>query len=108
MSFSIGDDFTPALLPRAGFNVLYVETPRIGLLQTPEFQLLAETWQETVELVKPLLRFGFPETSLRTKCPYYNEDLHATPSGCSGSLVLGLNLLAYWAISRQARRGFGA
>jgi hypothetical protein len=71
MSFSIGDDLAPALLPRTGFNVLYVETPKIGLLQTPEFQLLAETWQETVELVKPLLRFGFPETSLRTKCPYY-------------------------------------
>jgi hypothetical protein len=26
----------------------------------------------------------------------------------SGTLVLGLNLMAYWAISRQARRGFGA
>jgi hypothetical protein len=71
ISFSIGDELTPALLPRTGFNVLYVETPKIGLLQTPEFQLLAETWQETVELVNSFLRFGFPETSLRTKCPYY-------------------------------------
>jgi hypothetical protein len=25
----------------------------------------------------------------------------------SGTLVLGLNLMAYWAISKQARRGFG-
>lgn len=71
MSFSIGNEGAITVLPPISFNVLYVETPRIGLLQTSEFQYLAQTWQETVDLVKPLLRFGFPETSLRTKCPYY-------------------------------------
>jgi hypothetical protein len=53
------------------FNVLYVSTPRIGLLQTPEFRGLAALWQETVDMVAPWLRFGFPETSLRTKCQHY-------------------------------------
>lgn len=60
-----------ALLQPPSFNVLYVATPKIALLQTPQFRAVAELWQETVELVKPLFRFGFPETSLKTKCPYY-------------------------------------
>lgn len=60
-----------ALLQRPSFNMLYVSTPKIALLQTPTFRAMADLWSETVELVKPVLRFGFPETSLKTKCPYY-------------------------------------
>lgn len=71
MSFSIEEDISSLQMRPPSFNVLYVQTPRVGLLATPQFQMLAQTWQETVELVRPLFRFGFPETSLRTKCPYY-------------------------------------
>eukprot|EP00878_Enallax_costatus_P026490 GHUV01028430.1.p1 GENE.GHUV01028430.1~~GHUV01028430.1.p1 ORF type:complete len:111 (+),score=16.84 GHUV01028430.1:116-448(+) len=71
MSFSIKEDLNSVQMRPPSFNVLYVQTPRVGLLATPQFQMLAQTWQETVELVRPLLRFGFQETSLRTKCPYY-------------------------------------
>lgn len=60
-----------ALLQPPSFNVLYVSTPKIAIMQTPQFRAVAQLWEETVELVKPLLRFGFPETSLKTKCPYY-------------------------------------
>jgi hypothetical protein len=60
-----------ALLSPPSFNMLYVTTPKIALLQTPQFRAIADLWTETVELVKPLLRFGLPETSLKTKCPYY-------------------------------------
>lgn len=71
MSFAMEEDLSAVQMRPPSFNVLYVQTPRVGLLATPQFQLLAQTWQETVELVRPLFRFGFPETSLRTKCPYY-------------------------------------
>jgi hypothetical protein len=60
-----------ALLQPPSFNVLYVSTPKIALLQTPQFRAVADLLNETVELVKPLFRFGFAETSLKTKCPYY-------------------------------------
>lgn len=70
LSFSIEEELGIPLKP-AAFNVLYVQTPRIGLLQTPVFRALTETWLETGELVRAALRFGFPETSLRSKCPYY-------------------------------------
>jgi hypothetical protein len=59
-----------AVLPRS-FNVLYVQTPRINVPQVPLLQALAETWEETKELVRPIARLGLPETSLFTKCPYY-------------------------------------
>jgi hypothetical protein len=52
------------------FNVLYIATPRIGLLQTPEWQAVSQLWRETVELVRPALRYGLPETSLATKCKH--------------------------------------
>jgi hypothetical protein len=72
LSFALdGAGSTVALLQPPSFNVLFVSTPKIALLQTPQFRALAELWGETVELLKPLLRFGFPETSLKTKCPYY-------------------------------------
>eukprot|EP00879_Flechtneria_rotunda_P019317 GHRR01020288.1.p2 GENE.GHRR01020288.1~~GHRR01020288.1.p2 ORF type:complete len:104 (+),score=5.10 GHRR01020288.1:445-756(+) len=70
LTFSFDDSFG-STFPAPSFNVLYVQTPRIELLETPAFQALVQTWNEAVELVKPLFRFGFPETSLRTKCPYY-------------------------------------
>jgi hypothetical protein len=60
-----------ALLQPPSFNVLYVSTPKIALLQTPQFRAVADLWNETVELVRPMLRFGFAETSLKAKCPYY-------------------------------------
>ncbi|KAF8072358.1 Glutamate--tRNA ligase [Scenedesmus sp. PABB004] len=80
LSFTYGDE-AGGPPPNAPFNVLYVETPRVGLLAAPALQALAATWEETVELVRPMLRWGFPETSLRTKCPYHNEGLYATPGG---------------------------
>lgn len=69
LTFVIGEPGLPDGPP--SFNVLYVETPRVGLLQTPEWRGLADTWGDALALVAPLLRFGFPETSLATKCPYY-------------------------------------
>lgn len=56
---------------RAPFNVLYVQTPRPAFMDTPLASVLVDTLKETVELVKPVMRFGFPETSLKTKCPYW-------------------------------------
>jgi hypothetical protein len=61
----------PLQLPKQNFNVLYVQTPRIGLLQAPFFRAFAETCQETADMVKPMLRLGIRETSLFDKCPYY-------------------------------------
>jgi len=62
------------------FNVLYVQTPRIGIMQAPLFRAFAETCQEAVDLVRPILRFGVPESTLHDKCPYYE---------CVGGWVVG-------------------
>jgi hypothetical protein len=70
LTFTIEGDATVFLQPPS-FNVLYVQPPRIEVLQTPLVQGLVQTWEETIDLLRPLLRFGFPETSLKTKCPYY-------------------------------------
>lgn len=71
----------PEDLPRA-FNVLYVRTQRPSFLRLPLVRLLADTWAETVELLRPLRRLGIPETSLKDKCPYWRDDdnMPATPS----------------------------
>lgn len=58
-------------LPQPTFNVLYVQTPRIGLLQGPLFRAFAQTCAEAADLVKPILRMGLRESSLFDKCPYY-------------------------------------
>ncbi len=60
----------PEDLPRA-FNVLYVRTHRPAFLRLPLVRLLADTWAETVELLRPLTRLGIPESSLKDKCPYW-------------------------------------
>ena len=62
----------PALARRpSAFNVLYVETPRIGVLQLPAWRYFAEVWGEAMELVKPIFRFGIPANSMFNKCPHY-------------------------------------
>ncbi|KAG2426516.1 hypothetical protein HXX76_011743 [Chlamydomonas incerta] len=65
------------------FNVLYVRTQKPGVMRLPLVKLLLDTWAETVELVRPVFRFGIPESSLRDKCPYWRDDgssLPTTPS----------------------------
>lgn len=42
-----------------------------GVLRVPLVKLFLDTWAETVELVRPVFRFGIPESSLRDKCPYW-------------------------------------
>lgn len=63
------------------FNVLYVQTPRVGFLQAPFFRDLAQTWEETVELVKPVFRLGIPEATLFDKCPYYDPEFGKGSAG---------------------------
>jgi hypothetical protein len=53
------------------FNVLYVQTPKISLMEAPLFRSFVETCEEAAELVKPVLRLGIRENSLFDKCPYY-------------------------------------
>ena len=55
----------------SAFNVLYVETPRIGIFQLPAWRGFAEVWGEAMEMVKPILRFGIPQHSMFNKCPHY-------------------------------------
>lgn len=68
LSFKITDAEAPQ---QPNFNVLYVQTPRIGVLQAPAFRAFAATCQEAADIVKPLFRLGLRETSLFDKCPYY-------------------------------------
>lgn len=68
-------------LPPPMFNVLYVQTPRIGLLQAPLFRAFAQTCAEAADLVKPILRLGIRETSLFDKCPHYDPEFSKGPSG---------------------------
>jgi hypothetical protein len=68
LSFQLRDR---ASQPAPSFNVMYVRTPRIGVLQAPLFRAFAATCAEAAELVRPILRFGLRETSLFDKCPYY-------------------------------------
>jgi hypothetical protein len=70
LQFSFANELEEEL-PPSSFNVLYVKTPRIAVLETPEWGGVASLWRETKELLKPIMRFGLPETSLVTKCPYY-------------------------------------
>eukprot|EP00198_Chlamydomonas_reinhardtii_P005042 XP_001694378.1 predicted protein [Chlamydomonas reinhardtii] len=54
-----------------------------GVLRVPLVKLFLDTWAETVELVRPVFRFGIPESSLRDKCPYWRDEgssLPTTPS----------------------------
>lgn len=68
-----GDElnFVIGSAPPSTFNVLYVQTPRVGLLQAPLARAFAETCEEAADMVKPLLRLGMRETSLFDKCPLY-------------------------------------
>ena len=62
----------PALAQRpSAFNVLYVETPRIGIFQLPAWQGFAQVWGEAMELVKPIFRFGIPQNTMFNKCPHF-------------------------------------
>jgi hypothetical protein len=65
LSFELGGAKQPT------FNVLYVQTPRVSIMQAPLFREFAQTCVEAAELVKPVLRLGIRETSLFDKCPYY-------------------------------------
>jgi hypothetical protein len=53
------------------FNVLYVESQRPSILKFPLVKALMDTVQETADLVRPILRFGIPLTSVTDKCPHY-------------------------------------
>lgn len=53
------------------FNVLYVQTPQIDVLQSPQWQGFLSTWREAGDLMKPVLQFGIPQSSIFDKCPYY-------------------------------------
>ena len=70
LQFSFANELEEEVLPPS-FNVLYVRTPRIEALESPEWGGVASLVRETKDLFKPIMRFGLPETSLFTKCPYY-------------------------------------
>jgi hypothetical protein len=53
------------------FNVLYVESQRPSILKFPLVRGLLDTFQETADLLRPVLRFGLPVTSVKDKCPHY-------------------------------------
>ncbi|GAX74463.1 hypothetical protein CEUSTIGMA_g1912.t1 [Chlamydomonas eustigma] len=62
------------------FNVLMVQAPRPAFLESDLLNALRATVRETGELLKPLLRFGVPETSVRDKCPYWRDDNSVVPT----------------------------
>ncbi|KAI8466089.1 MAG: hypothetical protein J3K34DRAFT_434964 [Monoraphidium minutum] len=74
------DDGNQKLPAAPTFNVLYVQTPRIGVMQAPWFRAFTGTCQEAADMVKPLLRLGLRETSLYDKCPYYDPEFSKSPS----------------------------
>lgn len=64
------------------FNVLIVQTPRPKFFESPILKAFRGTINETGELLKSILRFGLPETSVRNKLPYWRDDnspLSTTP-----------------------------
>lgn len=63
------------------FNVLYVETPRITALQSPQWRAFADTWREAMAMLGGVARLGLPRTSLADKCPYLDESLWSKPEG---------------------------
>ncbi|GLC40778.1 hypothetical protein PLESTB_000023700 [Pleodorina starrii] len=65
------------------FNVLYVRTQRPAVLRLPLVQAFLDTWAEAVELVRPVFRFGIPESSLRDKCKYWRDDGSSLPTNPS-------------------------
>lgn len=91
--FHVVDD--PKKLPKAPFNVLYVETPRIGLFQTPEWRGLTNTWKEAMDMIKPLGRWGLPEAELEHKSPLHHER-------CAWRPILGAMFLRLLLCARQS------
>lgn len=71
LMFTLEDEEREGRAPKPAFNVLLVQTPQPTVFQSPLVRVLADTVQETIDLVKPIFRLGIPETSLQTKCPYY-------------------------------------
>ncbi|GIL52291.1 hypothetical protein Vafri_8203 [Volvox africanus] len=82
------------------FNVLYVRTQRPPVLRAPLVQVLLDTWAEAVELVRPVFRFGIPESSLKDKCKYWRDDgssLPTTPSLQTQRLIKAISNEAFGA-----------
>ncbi|GIM08140.1 hypothetical protein Vretimale_12175 [Volvox reticuliferus] len=80
------------------FNVLYVRTQRPTVLRTPLVQVFLDTWAEAVELVRPVFRFGIPESSLKDKCKYWRDDgssLPTTPSLQTQRLIKAISNEAF-------------
>jgi hypothetical protein len=63
------------------FNVLYVETPRIAALQSPQWRAFADTWREAMAMLGGAARLGLPRTSVADKSPYLDEALWSKPEG---------------------------
>lgn len=63
------------------FNVLYVETPRVGVLQSPQWRDFADTWREAMAMVASACRLGLPRTSVSDKSPYLDPLLWSKPEG---------------------------
>lgn len=63
------------------FNVLYVETPRIAALQSPQWRAFADTWREAMAMLGAVGRLGLPHTSVADKSPYLDESLWSKPEG---------------------------
>lgn len=63
------------------FNVLYIETPRINILQSPQWRAFADTWREAMAMLGGVARLGLPRTSLADRSPYLDESLWSKPEG---------------------------
>jgi hypothetical protein len=63
------------------FNVLYVETPRVEILQSPQWREFADTWREAMAMVASACRLGLPRTSVSGKSPYLDPALWSKPEG---------------------------
>jgi hypothetical protein len=63
------------------FNVLYVETPRVDILQSPQWRAFTDTWREAMGMLAGAARLGLPHTSVADKSPYLDEALWSKPAG---------------------------
>jgi len=55
------------------FNTLYVQIPR-PFSNNTFLAALGSTWEEAHEMIKPVLRLGIPENSIKNKLPHFRED----------------------------------
>ncbi|GFR51644.1 hypothetical protein Agub_g14065 [Astrephomene gubernaculifera] len=107
MSFTMSSPESERLPLQPSFNVLLVRPQKPSVLQLPAVSWLLDTWAEALELLRPVLRLGVPESSLRDKCPYWRDDGSAPASAPSlkmQRLMKAVNNEAFGASHRQQQQ----